>query len=157
MMTLSCRAMLGNPVYGLTLGFGAGLSPRAPGTVGTLLGFPLYYLVMMPGIPWLVPVLLGILFVFGIWLCDTTARVLGEADHPAIVWDEIVAMAMVLTLTPDSLAWQVAAFAVFRFFDIVKPWPIRVVDSRMKHGFGVMLDDAIAAAFTVVVIQVMAR
>ncbi len=157
MKVQSCRAMLLNPVYCLTLGFGTGLSPKAPGTVGTLLGFPLYYLVTMPGIPWLIPVLLGISFVLGIWLCDATSRVLGEADHPAIVWDEIVAMAMVLSLTPATWPWQVTAFAVFRFFDIVKPWPIRVVDRTMKHGLGVMLDDAVAAVFTVMVVQVMAR
>jgi phosphatidylglycerophosphatase A len=153
MISSSRLRWLAHPVYCMAMGLGTGLAPRAPGTVGTLLGFPLYYLMTAPGLPGLVPWLLAAAFVLGIWLCDVTGRFLGEADHPAIVWDEVVAMAGVLALIPDGPGWQLAGFAVFRFFDIVKPWPIRYVDRSIKNGLGVMLDDAIAAAFTVAVIR----
>ncbi|MGI9213875.1 MAG: phosphatidylglycerophosphatase A family protein [Methylococcaceae bacterium] len=151
----SCLSLITHPVHGLATGFGLGFSPKAPGTVGTLLGFPLYYLIVALGIPVLVPVLLLACFVFGIWVCSTTGKLLGEADHPAIVWDEIVAMAAVLAFIPDTLGWQTMAFVVFRFFDIVKPWPIQYVDKTMKNGLGVMLDDGLAAVFTVALIRFM--
>lgn len=149
----SRQQLVTHPVYGLATGFGLGFSPKAPGTVGTLLGFPLYYLIAALGIPVLVPVLLLACFVLGIWVCSTTGKLLGEADHPAIVWDEIVAMAVVLVFTPDTLGWQVMAFVAFRMFDIVKPWPISYVDKTMKNGLGVMLDDILAAVFAVALIR----
>jgi phosphatidylglycerophosphatase A len=107
----------------------------------------------MPGIAGLVPLGLGIAFLLGIRWCEQIGRILGEADHPAIVWDEVVAMAAVLAFTPPAWPWLLAAFIVFRFFDIVKPWPICYVDRNMKHGLGVMLDDALAALFSIGVIQ----
>lgn len=149
----SRQQLITHPVYGLATGFGLGFFPKAPGTVGTLFGFPLYYLIAALGIPVLVPVLLLACFVLGIWVCSTTGKLLGEADHPAIVWDEIVAMAVVLVFTPDTLGWQVMAFVAFRMFDIVKPWPISYVDKTMKNGLGVMLDDILAAVFAVALIR----
>ena len=151
------RWMVSRPEYCLTLGFGAGLSRWAPGTLGTLLGFPLYELLNLPGIPGLVPLGLSIAFLLGIRWCEQIGRILGEADHPAIVWDEVVAMAAVLAFTPPSWPWLLTAFVVFRFFDIIKPWPIRYIDRNMKHGLGVMLDDALAALFSIGVIQLALR
>jgi len=98
-------------------------------------------------------VLLAAGFILGIWASARTGRALGVADHGAIVWDEIIAFAMVLAVTPVSVLWYGIAFAAFRFFDILKPWPIRQFDARLKNGFGVMFDDALAAFYAVVVIK----
>jgi phosphatidylglycerophosphatase A len=150
----SWRFMLRRPAHLLALGFGTGLAPAAPGTAGTLVAFPVYWL--MAG--WLDAVgyltALAGLFVLGVWACERTGRALGAADHPAMVWDEIVAFLAVLFFTPATLAWQAGAFVLFRFFDILKPPPIRQVDRTVKNGFGAMLDDALAAFYAVVVIAI---
>ncbi len=146
------RLIRSHPAYFLAFGMGTGLSPRAPGTVGTLLGYPLYFLLgaVIP-LPGVLAVLL-LAFVAGIKICDLAGKAVGEADHGGIVWDEIVAMALVLCFTPSGLGWWVAAFAAFRFFDILKPWPIRYFDQRWKNGFGVMFDDLLAAGYAILVI-----
>lgn len=148
----SWRLLFSHPLHCLSFGLGTGLSPKAPGTVGTLLGFPLYWLLMdLPlAQQWLS---LGVLFVFGIWCCEITGRALGVSDHGAIVWDEVVAMAAVLVTVPFTWAWGLAAFASFRLFDIWKPFPIGWVDQRFKGGLGVMLDDVLAAIMAIVVLQ----
>ncbi len=94
---------------------------------------------------------------FGILACERTGRALGVADHGSIVWDEIVAIWLVLWLTPEGLGWQLTAFVLFRFFDIVKPQPIRWVDDRTRGGFGVMLDDLIAASYTLLALALLVR
>lgn len=144
------------PAHLIAFGFGAGLAPVAPGTVGTLLGFPLYF-----GLSALLPTggvivaLLG-LFLLGVHWCDIAGRAIGEVDHPGIVWDEIVAMAFILCFVPaEPLRW-VTAFVVFRVFDILKPWPIRLVDEQVQNGFGVMLDDVVAAIFAIVTLAALA-
>jgi len=146
--------MLAHPAHFIALGFGSGLAPKAPGTFGTLVGFPVFFLLhtLSPNIASLV-VLLAAGFILGIWASARTGRALGVADHGAIVWDEIIAFAMVLAVTPVSVLWYGIAFAAFRFFDILKPWPIRQFDARLKNGFGVMFDDALAAFYAVVVIK----
>lgn len=152
----SWQLLLSHPLHCMSFGLGTGLSPKAPGTVGTLLGFPLYWLLM--GLPvsqqWLV--LVG-LFLFGIWCCEFTGHALGVSDHGAIVWDEVVAMAAVLITVPLSVVWGVAAFACFRLFDIWKPFPISWADRHVKGGLGVMLDDALAAVMAILVLQVVQR
>jgi len=103
---------------------------------------------------------LGVLafaFVLGIWACAQTGRALGASDHGAMVWDEIVAFALVLFFTPPSALWQAFAFLAFRFFDIVKPQPIRYYDRRLHGGFGVMFDDLLAAAYTLLTLAVARR
>ena len=98
--------------------------------------------------------LLGVAaFLIGIWACGRTGRALGVPDHGGIVWDEIAAFALVLVFTPASWLWTGIAFALFRLFDIVKPWPIRQFDARLKNGFGVMFDDLLAAGYTIAVIK----
>jgi len=97
--------------------------------------------------------LLAAAFLLGIWVCARTGRALGVADHGGIVWDEIVAYALVLLFTPAGGLWIVLAFALFRLFDILKPWPIRFFDTRLKNGFGVMFDDLLAAGYAILALK----
>ena len=148
------RFILSRPAYFIAFGFGAGLAPVAPGTVGTLLAFPLYWLFFpqVGAIEFLVLIL--VLFILGVWACDTAGRALGVSDYGGMVWDETVAFLLVLFLVPATLYWQAAAFLLFRLFDILKPPPIRHYDQTLKSGFGVMLDDLIAAFYTLVVLAI---
>ena len=149
--------MLAHPARFIALGFGTGLSPFAPGTVGTLLGFPVYWIsagFLAPYGPLAQLALVAAMFVVGIWACARTGRDLGIADHSGMNWDEIVAFQLVLMLTPEAWQWQAFAFFGFRFFDVVKPPPIRQVDARMKGGLGVMLDDILAALYTLLAMAV---
>jgi len=88
------------------------------------------------------------LFVLGIWICGKTGKALGVHDHSGIVWDELVAFLLVLHFTPNTLLWQAFAFLLFRTFDVLKPPPIGYYDKTVRGGFGVMLDDLIAAFYT---------
>jgi len=143
---------LKNPVHLLALGLGAGLTPKLPGTVGTLVGVILYLL--LPALPLLHYILLlVVLFVSGIWICGVTARDLGVHDHPAIVYDEIVGYLVAMILAPPGWWWTVSGFLLFRLFDIWKPWPIRWLDRRVTGGFGVMLDDLFAGLFALLILQ----
>jgi phosphatidylglycerophosphatase A len=146
-----------HPAHFIALGAGAGLAPAAPGTVGTLLAFPLYWLLAASSTSAVTLAILGSAFLLGIWACGATGRALGIADHGAMVWDEIVAFALVLVFTPAGWLWQIGAFLLFRFFDIVKPPPIRYFDRRLKSGFGVMFDDLLAAGYTLLVLAVCQR
>jgi phosphatidylglycerophosphatase A len=138
--------VLRDPVHILAFGLGTGLSRWAPGTVGSLLGVALAAWTLQ--LPMTFRIGIGLVMVVaGIWICDVSARRIGEHDHPGIVWDEIAAMYLVLLLPlPSPWAW-VLAFALFRFFDIVKPWPIRDLDHRLGGGLGIMLDDLVAALY----------
>lgn len=149
------RFLLAHPAHLLALGFGSGLAPKAPGTVGTVLGLPLYWAItfLAPDLPNQI-ILLAAAFLLGIWACARTGRALGVADHGGMVWDEIVAFALVLLFTPAGWGWMLAAFGLFRLFDIVKPWPIRVFDARLKNGFGVMFDDLLAAGYAIACLQI---
>jgi phosphatidylglycerophosphatase A len=142
------------PAHIIALGAGAGLAPVAPGTAGTLLAFPLYWLLAAFSTSTVALAVLGAAFLLGVWACGATGRALGVADHGAMVWDEIVAFAVVLVFTPPGWQWQLGAFLLFRFFDIVKPPPIRHFDRRLKNGFGVMFDDLLAAGYTLLVLAV---
>jgi phosphatidylglycerophosphatase A len=145
-----------HPAHVLAFGFGAGLSPFAPGTAGTLLAWGIAW--ALGGLSAAVLLLAAALFFLaGVWACEVTGRHLGVADHGAMVWDEVAAFVLVLALVPDELAWQAAAFAVFRFFDIVKPPPIRHFERRYGGGFGVMFDDLVAAGYTLVVLAAAKR
>ena len=145
--------MLSHPAHLLAIGFGSGLSRWVPGTIGTLFGWLLFHAmsvrwpeVLTPGV-WGMLIVAG--FLIGVWACERTGRALGVPDHGAMVWDEIVAIWLVmLFVTPASFKAQLAAFLVFRFFDMTKPPPIRQFEKRFKGGFGVMVDDILAAFFT---------
>lgn len=137
-----------HPAYFIAFSGGGGLSPKAPGTVGTLIAIPLYWILDHYLDPIHLLLLIDVLFILGIWACGVTGKALGVPDHGGIVWDETVAFLLVLYFTPSDWAWLLAAFILFRFFDIIKPQPIRYYDRRLKGGFGVMFDDMIAAFFT---------
>jgi len=141
-----------HPAHFIALGFGAGASRFAPGTVGTLVAFPLWWMVgpMVGPIPTLA--IVAGLFGIGVWACDLTGRHLGVADHGAMCWDEVVAFLAMLAVLPDDAWWQFSAFLLFRAFDVVKPPPIRSVERRLKGGFGVMFDDLLAAGYALLVL-----
>lgn len=143
-MLTSVRA----PWHWVSLGFGSGLSPWLPGTVGTWAGWVSYWWLTAWFTPeqfwWWWPWTL----IFGVWCCHQTGLALGVPDHGAIVWDEMVAFWLVLAFTPVNIGAQVAAFVLFRAFDMLKPPPIAWFDARWKNGFGVMWDDLLAAGMT---------
>jgi phosphatidylglycerophosphatase A len=152
----SWRFILSHPAHFLSFGFGSGLLPRSPGTAGTLVAFPLYWLMT----PYMTTksylVMLVWAFAIGVLACDKTGRALGESDYGGIVLDEIVAFLLVLFFTPHAgsfatatgIFWNLLAFSLFRFFDIVKPPPIRHFDIHWHGGLGVMFDDMLAAGYT---------
>ena len=148
------RLLLSHPAHFLSLGFGAGLSPWAPGTAGTLLAWALYPLLRTPLSEFVFFAMLISFFLAGVLAAERTGQALGVADHGAIVWDEIIATWLVLAFTPPSLLWQAVAVALFRFFDIVKPPPVSWADRRFKGGFGVMFDDIVAAGYALLALAI---
>lgn len=147
--------LMNNKIAFIGFGFGSGLIPKAPGTMGSIVGM------------WLAGLLLGsgmnhttlfiftlILFGIGIWICDETERALGCVhDYKGIVWDEIVAILLIYALIPQGFFWWTLAFVLFRFFDIIKPQPVKWADNKLEGGLGVMVDDVIAAVYTIIIIQ----
>jgi phosphatidylglycerophosphatase A len=147
----------GHPARVVAFGFGAGLAPVAPGTAGTLAGWALGAAALAYWPPQALLAAAGALFLVGVWACGVTGRHLGVADHGAMVWDEVAAFLLVLAIVPRELAWQAAAFVAFRFFDIAKPPPIRSLERRYGGGFGVMFDDLVAAAYTLLALAAAKR
>jgi phosphatidylglycerophosphatase A len=146
------KFLLQRPAHFFALGFGAGLSKVAPGTLGTLVALPLFSILMQaPELVHYTTIL--VLFVLGIPLCEVAGKNLGVSDHGSIVWDEIVAMLLVLEFTPLAWQWWVVAFLLFRLFDIWKPFPIRQCDAKLKGGFGVMFDDLLAAIYAIITLK----
>ena len=158
------KEIMRDPVHILAFGFGTGLSPFMPGTVGTLIGIPFF--LAMHWLSW--PVYLAvtlILFVIGVGLCGASARKLQTHDHPGIVWDEIVGyLVTMMPLLPDLLGgqvsaplwfWVLAGFIAFRFFDIIKPPPIKQLDQRVHGGLGIMIDDVLAGIFAAAVLAIL--
>ena len=150
----TARFLFAHPAHFLALSFGTGLAPIAPGTVGTLLGFPIYGLLAARLAPMELLATIGGMFAVGIWACGVTGRAMGIPDHSAMNWDEVVAFLLILMITPPGWAWQAFAFFAFRFFDVVKPPPIRYFDRTIKGGFGVMFDDIVAAFYTLLAMAI---
>ena len=148
---ISARRVLSDPVHLLAFGLGLGLSPIAPGTVGTLLGVAIAWLTLDLGLMVQIGIAIA-LFLAGIWICDNSARRLGLRDPGGIVWDEICAMYIVLLVAPATVTAWILAFGLFRAFDIVKPWPIRDLDHSMHGGLGIMLDDLVAALYAAILL-----
>ena len=144
--------LLKHPAHLIAFGFGAGLMPKAPGTWGTLVAIPIYFLALRLGGTSAVLTCALVFFVLGIWASAVAGKALGVADHGGIVIDEIAAFVLVLAFTPAGLIWLVAAFVLFRIFDITKPWPIRYFDRTLKGGFGVMFDDLLAAIAAIAIL-----
>ena len=152
---VNAKNILANPIHCLAFGFGSGLAPKAPGTFGTLMAIPLYLLLSQ--LPLLVyAVVLVVFFLVGIYLCGKTADDLGVHDHPGIVWDEFVGFWITMFAAPAGLLWLVIGFALFRLFDIWKPWPIKIFDKNMESGLGIMIDDVLAGIYALIIIQVLA-
>ena len=148
------RFLFSHPAHLIALGYGSGLTPKAPGTAGSLLALPLFWvLLQLDTSTGFLFIVTAAAFILGVWACAVTGRHLGVADDGSIVWDEIVAVWLVLIFVPYSLVWWLTAFGLFRFFDILKPWPIRWFDAHLKNGFGVMFDDLLAALFTLILIK----
>ncbi|MEO8384966.1 MAG: phosphatidylglycerophosphatase A [Betaproteobacteria bacterium] len=147
--------LLKHPAHLIAFGFGAGLIPKAPGTWGTLVAIPFYFLALrLGGTPMVLACAFAFFFI-GIWASSVTGRNLGVADYGGIVVDEIAAFVLVLAFTPAGLNWLVVAFVLFRIFDIVKPWPISYFDRTLKGGFGVMFDDLLAALGTIALLLIL--
>ncbi|WP_291850387.1 phosphatidylglycerophosphatase A [Accumulibacter sp.] len=151
----SIHFLLSHPAHLIACGFGSGLSPRAPGTVGTLFAWASFPLLGR----WMNEAeVLGFLllaFIGGALAVHKTGLDLGVIDHGSIVWDEIVPFWLVLLFCPSHWLWQTAAFSLFRFFDIVKPQPAHYFDEQVKNGLGVMCDDLVAAGYTLLVLAVL--
>ena len=153
------RFMRGHPAHWIALGFGSGLAPWAPGTVGTVWAWATFLILdrWLDSLAWGLLLLASVLI--GIWACTRTAQHLGLADPGAIVWDEVVGFWLVLWLVmPAGLLGQAVAFALFRFFDTVKPGPVRWADRLFKNargwrqGWGILFDDLVAVLCTLLVI-----
>jgi phosphatidylglycerophosphatase A len=141
-----------NPIHFLAFGFGSGVSPVAPGTAGTLVAVPLYLALSQLSLPGYIAMLL-VSFGIGVWLCERTSRDLGVHDHGGIVWDEFVGYWLTMLAAPAGWHWVVVGFLLFRLFDILKPFPIGYFDRQVKGGFGIMLDDVLAAVYAWICLQ----
>lgn len=149
------RLSLKNPVHFLALGFGSGLAAKAPGTFGTLAAIPLYLLMAQLPLAWYLGLtLLSVLA--GIYICDKAAKDMGVHDHGAIVWDEVAGLLITMIAAPAGWVWLLVGFGLFRFFDIIKPWPIRWLDAKVEGGFGIMIDDVLAGVFAFIGLQILA-
>lgn len=135
---------LKNPLIFLSLGCGSGLLPKAPGTWGTLAAIPLYLLLSKCSLLFYVLFCVA-LFVFGIFATQYTSKILGKHDDSRIVLDEVVGFLLTMTAVPSEWKLIVVGFFLFRFFDILKPYPISLVDRKIGEGLGIMLDDVLAA------------
>jgi phosphatidylglycerophosphatase A len=147
---------LRRPHQFLALGYGLGMAPKAPGTVGTLGALPFIFLTHSWPI-WAQIVVALVMCLVGFWACGKTANDLGVHDHPAIVWDEVAGFYITMLFAP--LSWQalVVVFILFRFFDIAKPGPIRMLDKRLHGGLGIMADDILAGIFSLICLQALIK
>ncbi len=143
---------LAHPWHFLSFGFGSGYSPWAPGTAGTAAAIPIFY--FMANLSSQIYLLLVLaMLLLGFYVCGYTTRAMGKHDHSAIVWDEIVGYLITMFSIPHSWQWMLVGFFVFRFFDVLKPWPINVIDRRIEGGVGIMLDDVLAGVYGLMVMQ----
>lgn len=140
---------LKNPLHFVSLGFGSGLMPKAPGTFGTLVAIPLYILISSLNLE-LYLLVTFLVTLIGIYLCTYTSKALGVHDHSGIVIDEIAGYFITMIAVPFDWVWIVVGFLLFRFFDILKPWPISWLDKNVHGGFGIMIDDVLAGFFALI-------
>jgi len=145
------RFLVSHPAHLIALGFGAGLTPVAPGTAGTLVSVAIGVLLAQLVPPLLIAFAAIPLFFLGVWACDVTGRDLGVEDHGSMVWDEIVAFLPLAAIASASWITEGVAFLLFRLFDIWKPFPISEIERRARGGFGVMIDDVFAEFYAYVV------
>ncbi|MCF6251104.1 MAG: phosphatidylglycerophosphatase A [Methylococcaceae bacterium] len=148
---LSVRQIMSNPVLFLAFGFGSGLVKKMPGTIGTIAAIPVYLLFIQTD-AWLYSVLTALVVITGFWICGNAAKLLGEHDFGGIVWDEVAGFLITMWLVPFSWTSVLIGFILFRFFDILKPWPIKWVDQQVGGGLGIMLDDVLAGGMAAVIL-----
>lgn len=141
------KVNLRKPSHFLALGFGSGLAPFMPGTFGTIVALPLVFALSFFPV-WFYLAVTALTILAGIWICDVTAKDLGVHDHSAIVWDEIAGMLITMALIPFTWLNLLVGFVLFRLFDIIKPWPISLLDKKVHGGLGIMLDDVVAGLFS---------
>ena len=155
MTTPTFKQLLANPNHLFAFGFGSGLASRAPGTFGTLAAIPFFLLLQELSWP-LYLSWLSVTFALGVLWCDRSSKALGVHDHGGIVWDEFVGFWITMFMAPAGWLWILLGFFLFRFFDILKPWPISWLDKKVHGGFGIMIDDALAGIYALVVLQLIA-
>ncbi|MDQ7090385.1 MAG: phosphatidylglycerophosphatase A [Methylococcales bacterium] len=152
---LTPKQIIRDPILFLAFGFGSGLVKKAPGTMGTVAAIPVYWVMAQFNI-WIFCLLTLIITLVGIWICDEAAKKLEVHDFGGIVWDEIagylITMAFTVAVIPFSWPAIIVGFLLFRFFDILKPQPIKWVDSKVEGGLGIMLDDVIAGLFAGIIL-----
>jgi len=144
--------LLRSPAQFVAFGFGSGLAPVAPGTVGTLAALPIYLLIQSQGLAFYT-VFVVVAALFGCWICGVASRELAVHDHPGIVWDEFVGYWITLWALPPDWLWICAGFVVFRLLDILKPWPVNALDRRAGGGWGIMIDDIVAGTMACVTLH----
>ena len=147
------QIVLRNPIHILSFGFGSGLSPVAPGTMGTLIAIPIF-LILATFSPTIYLLFVTVLFLVGCWSSTLTAKELHVHDHPGIVIDEIVGYLITMIFVPITWYWILLGFLLFRLFDIWKPWPISISDQKLKGGFGIMFDDVLAALYSLLSLHI---
>jgi phosphatidylglycerophosphatase A len=155
MTTPTFKQLLKNPNHLFAFGFGSGLAKKAPGTFGTLAAIPFFLL--LQNLSW--PVYLSwllVTFALGVLWCDRSSKAMGVHDHGGIVWDEFVGFWITMFMAPAGWVWILIGFVLFRFFDILKPWPINWLDKKVHGGFGIMIDDALAGIYALLVLQLIA-
>lgn len=153
--TPSFKQLLENPNHLFAFGFGSGLAPKAPGTFGTMAAIPFF--ILLQDLSW--PIYLSwllVTFALGVLWCDRSSKALGVHDHGGIVWDEFVGFWITMFMAPAGWIWIVIGFVLFRFFDIIKPWPINWLDKKVHGGFGIMIDDVLAGIYALLVLQLIA-
>ena len=149
---LSAKTILTNPIHLIAFGFGSGLAPKAPGTVGTLVAIPLYLIIAPLGLVGY-SLFLILLSLFSIYIAGKSAQLLGIHDHGGIVIDEICGYLLTMLLAPPGWLWIILGFILFRIFDIFKPWPIRTLDQRVSGGFGIVVDDLMAGIYALLSLE----
>ena len=144
--------LLRSPTLLLAFGFGSGLAPKAPGTFGTIAAIPLWLLLIQLSAP-LYWILLTVATIAGVYICSVATTKLKVHDHPGIVWDEFVGFWIAMSMVTPQLGSIICGFLLFRFFDIVKPWPIGWLDKKVNGGLGIMIDDIVAGVYTAVLLS----
>lgn len=145
-----------DPRYFIAFGFGSGAMPVAPGTFGTLMAIP-FYLLLSAALPLTYYIAFVVLFIIGSsWLSDQLSKETDTHDHPGMCIDEFAGFFVTMINAPIGLGWVILGFLLFRFFDIVKPWPISWIDENVHGGFGMILDDVVAGVVSCLIIQLVA-
>jgi len=155
MSTPTFKQLFKNPNHLFAFGFGSGLAKKAPGTFGTLAAIPFFLLLQNLSWPLYLSWLL-VTFALGVLWCDRSSKALGVHDHGGIVWDEFVGFWITMFMAPTGWAWILIGFVLFRFFDVLKPWPINWLDKKVHGGFGIMIDDVLAGIYALIVLQLIA-